>query len=277
MQKPIVLCFSGADPCGGAGIQADIEAIASMRCHATTITTALTVQNSQGVTDFTVIPDEQLRAQSQAIIDDMPIAAIKTGMLANRAIVATIADIVATQPNIPLVVDPVISANTGANLSAPGFANSLRQQLLPVATIITPNLPELYQLAPDSKDITEACRQIANTGCEYVLVTGTHDIAQDRGAAVAGEHNEEVVNRLYQHGKLIDTQRWPRLPGEYHGSGCTLASALAALLARGHDMVTATRHAQDYTWHSLASAARLGQGQYHPDRFFWATSGWLSE
>ena len=102
MLKPIVLCFSGADPCGGAGTQADIEAIASMRCHAATITTALTVQNSQGVTKFSAVPAEQLRAQSQAIIDDMPIAAIKAGMLANSSIIATIADIVATQPNIPL-------------------------------------------------------------------------------------------------------------------------------------------------------------------------------
>jgi len=262
MSKPIVLCFSGTDPCGGAGTQADIEAISSMACHGATIATALTVQNSQGVDSYQSVDANYLRAQSLSITNDMPIKAFKTGMLANHTLITTIADIISAHQDTPLVLDPVMSANTGGALSDDGYASCLRQQLLPLATIVTPNLPELYQLAPEAGNIAEACRQISKNGCAYVLVTGTHD------------DSDEVINRLFKYGELIDEQHWPRLPGEYHGSGCTLASSLAALLAKGVDILEAVRDAQDYTWHSLKAGQRLGKGQTHPDRFFWAKTGW---
>ena len=268
MKKPIVLCFSGADPSGGAGIQADIEAIASMGCHAATIITALTAQNSQGVKSFQTTDIDYLHTQADLLLADMQIDAIKTGMLATSAAVDAIIKIIITQPNIPLVVDPVMSGNIGGGLSHAGYAQTLSKSLLPLATIVTPNIPELYKLAPQGhvaakeNNLAEACKKISSSGCQYVLVTGAHEDDPN--------NNQEVVNRLFKNGELIDKQTWPRLPGEYHGSGCTLASSLAALLAKKIDIVEAVHAAQDYTWRSLNAGQALGKGQQHPDRFFWA-------
>jgi len=262
MPKPIVLCFSGADPCGGAGIQADIEAISSMGCHAATVTTALTVQNSHGVTSYQAIDADYLRAQSQALIADMPVKAIKTGMLAASTIIEMVNDIATKQSHIPLIIDPVMASNTGNKLSQEGYVQILSDSLLPLATIVTPNLLELYKLAPNTNSLTAACKKISSLGCPYVLITGTHD------------HSTEVVNRLFKNGELIDEQAWPRLPDEYHGSGCTLTASLAALLAKEIDIVQAVRDAQHYTWQCLQAGQALGCGQKHPDRLFWAKGGW---
>ena len=273
MLKPIVLCFSGADPCGGAGTQADIESISSMGGHAITVTTALTVQNSRGVERYQTLDTDYLYAQAQALIQDMPLNAVKTGMLGGKSSVDCVANILQTLPNLPLVVDPVMAANSGAKLSDAGYASYLCQRLLPLATIITPNLPELYQLAPAAKTLAEACQILSENGCQYILVTGAHDPAGE-SASQPGRSSNTVINRLFEYGELIDERPWPRLPGEYHGSGCTLAASLAAQLAKGQNIVTASTNAQDYTWHSLNAGQRLGQGQFHPDRFFWAAPGW---
>lgn len=259
MAKPTVLCFSGADPCGGAGTQADIEAIASMGGHAVTVTTALTVQNSQGVESYQASESDHLEAQAKALIADMTINAIKTGMLASKAVIKVVEKIINQQPNVAVVIDPVMASNSGNALSDNGYANALRDTLLPLAQIITPNLPELYQLAPNANNISDACNDISSLGCEYVLVTGAHD----------NDSKDTVINRLYQNGELINEQTWDRLPGEYHGSGCTLAASLAAQLANNKSIIDAVTAAQDYTWHSLKFGVRLGKGQIHPDRFFW--------
>lgn len=243
-------------------MQADIEAINSMGCHPMAITTTLTVQNSQGVANYSACDADYLRAQSQVLISDMPIGAIKTGMLATTAIVNVVKDFVTTQTNTALVVDPVMSSNNGEALSQVGYAQTLSNHLLPLATIVTPNLPELYQLAPNADNIVSACQHISSLGCKYVLVTGTHD------------KTSEVINRLFKNGELIDEQSWPRLPGEYHGSGCTLASSLAALLSKKVNIIDAAQKAQDYTWHSLKYGQTLGKGQKHPNRFFWVKDNW---
>ncbi len=260
MTKPLILCFSGADPCGGAGTQADIESISSMGGHAMTLTTALTVQNSQGVEHFQAVDLTLLKDQADCLLKDSNISAIKTGMLANEDIIQLVKTISHQHPSVPLIVDPVLSSSYGHTLSESPLAKVLREQLLSVATIATPNLPELRQLVPETNDTSEACKILAELGCEYVLVTGTHD------------DSEEVINRLYQNGELIDQQSWPRLPADYHGSGCTLAAALSTLLAQNTDMLPAVRKAQDYTWQSLNAGQQLGQGQVFPDRFYWRTS-----
>ncbi len=261
MAKPIILCFSGADPSGGAGTQADIEAISSMGCHAVTITTALTVQNSQGVESYQAIEPDYLSAQTRVLIADMPINVIKTGMLANISAINVVKETITKKTCIPVVIDPVMASNSGNNLSGAGFAKALSETLLPLASIVTPNLPELYKLAPKANNLTDACNYISSLGCEYVLVTGTHDNNPSS--------KDNVFNRLYRDGQLIDEQTWPRLPGEFHGSGCTLAASIAALLANKKDIVDAVNAAQDYTWHSLKFAQALGKGQKYPDRFFW--------
>lgn len=259
MAKPIILCFSGADPCGGAGTQADIEAIASMGGHAVTVTTALTVQNSQGVESYQASEANHLQAQAKVLIDDIPINAIKTGMLASKSAINVVKKIITQQPNVAVIIDPVMTSNSGNALSDNGYANALRDTLLPLAHIVTPNLPELYKLAPKAKNISDACDYISSLGCEYVLVTGTHDT----------DSKDTVINRLYQSGQLINEQTWGRLPGEYHGSGCTLAASLAALVANNKSIIDAVTAAQDYTWHSLKFGVSLGKGQMHPDRFYW--------
>ncbi len=257
MTKAITLSFSGADPSGGAGIQADIEAITSMGAFAMPITTALTIQNSSGVKQFYPVDPSLLLEQANCLLEDVKISAIKTGMLANKMIIEAVSNICRSQPTVPLVLDPVLASNSGDILSDACIAKDIRKYLLPITTIITPNLPELKRLVPETDDAKQACQIIADAGCEYVLLTGTHG------------DTKNVNNQLYQRGELIDEQTWPRLAGEYHGSGCTLASALAALLAQGKDTQEANKRAQDYTWHCLKHAMALGHGQYFPNRFYW--------
>lgn len=264
MPLPVVLVFSGADPSGGAGIQADIEAVASMGCHAAVVTTAVTVQNTQGVRGFQTLGADLIQDQAAAIFDDMPVRAVKTGMLASAATIKVIAELMAARPSLPLVVDPVMTAGSGDPLSDNDCLAAMRD-MIAKATIVTPNLPELEQLAPNATTLQDAAKALAALGCRHLLVTGTH------GA------DDPVINRLFDAGELVSELHWPRLEGNYHGSGCTLAAALAAQLAHGVALTEAVSAAQAYTWQSLAHANALGQGQYIPDRFFWATRRWQHE
>ncbi len=255
---PVVLVFAGSDPTGGAGVQADIEAIVSMGCHAAPVITAVTAQDTVGVKQFESVETELVIAQARAVLEDMPVAAAKTGMLGNKTTLSAVASILDDYPRIPLVVDPVQAAGIGNPLAEDSLDDTMRTVLLPRATLATPNTLEARNLAPDA-DTPAACAQaLMSLGCEYVLITGTHDVTSN------------VINRLYGHMRLLETFECERLEHNYHGSGCTVAAACAAGLAHGLDTVSAVAKALDYTWQSLKQGYRPGMGQFLPDRLYWA-------
>ena len=259
---PAVLTFAATDPTSGAGLQADLLALASMGCHPLSVVTAITVQDTAGVESFLPLDPDWVADQARCILEDMPVAAFKMGMLGSTDIVTVVAEVVSDYPDVPLVVDPVFASGRGDEFANDDMVSAIRELLVPQSTVITPNIAELKRLAQAEEDedagLAEYAQRLLDTGCEYVLVTGTHD------------STAEVINTLYQRGGVLRADNWRRLPGSYHGSGCTLAAALAANLARGLDIGDAVYEAQDYTWHALESAFRLGMGQHLPDRLFWA-------
>jgi hydroxymethylpyrimidine/phosphomethylpyrimidine kinase len=262
---PAVLTFAASDPTSGAGLQADLLALASMGCYPLSVVTAITVQDTAGVEAFYPIDPEWVADQARCILEDMPVAAFKMGMLGSTEIVTVVAEVVSDYPDVPLVLDPVFASGRGDEFAGDDMVSAIRELLVPQSTVVTPNIMELRRLADDDddeSDLAECAQRLLDTGCEYVLVTGTHDSS-----------TADVVNTLYHRGGVLRADNWQRLPGSYHGSGCTLASALAANLARGLDIGDAVYEAQDYTWQALSHAFRPGMGQHLPDRFFWAREG----
>lgn len=269
---PAVLVFAGTDPTGGAGLQADILTLASLGCHPLSVVTAVTVQDTVGVEDFFPMDAEWIADQARSVLEDIPVAAIKLGMLGSVEAVAAIAEVVSDYPDIPLILDPVLASGRGDALANEELVAALRDLLLPQTTVVTPNSLEARRLAeiPDDAqedednegsppmELNDCARSIIDLGSEYVLITGAH------------EQGAQVTNTLYNARGVMLRLHWERLPGSYHGSGCTLASALAAFLAQGLDLAEAAREAQEYTWQALKHAFRPGMGQFVPDRLFWA-------
>jgi hydroxymethylpyrimidine/phosphomethylpyrimidine kinase len=252
---PIVLCFSGSDPSGGAGIQADITAIHYLGAHAACVITAITVQNTQNVFSFIPTQAELLLQQADAIMQDMPIKAIKIGMLGSVDNVLALSKWLQSFPDIPVVLDPVTVANSGGSLGEQTVVGAITQHLLPRATIVTPNIIEAHQFAGSTLNLAECAQYFLAQHCPYVLIKGSH------------ANTDEVTNVLYHASGSMDTQTWPRLPHRYHGSGCTLASSIAAFLAHGLSLPEAVQKAQAYTWECLANAYQPGKGQYIPQRY----------
>lgn len=262
---PIVLTFAASDPTGGAGLQADLLTLASMGCHPLSVVTALTVQDTRGVEDLIPVEADWVVDQARQLLEDMPVDAFKLGVLGSRENIVAVAEVVSDYPDVPLVLDPVLASGRGDPFANDEMLDALRELLLPVSTIVTPNSLELRRLARDGGDDEgdapglDACaRRLLDLGCEYLLVTGTHEAGVD------------VVNTLYGREGVLRSDHWQRLPDSYHGSGCTLASAIAAALANGLAVTDAVREAQEYTWQALARGFRPGMGQFLPDRFFWA-------
>lgn len=257
-EQPVVMCFSGLDPTGGAGIQADIEAIRSMGCHVTPLITAHTVQDTHKLLRFVQQDPLLLVEQARVVLEDMPIHAFKLGMLGNASMVTAIHSILTDYPDVPVVLDPVLAAGGGGDTSDEQTISAMRELLFPLTTIITPNSVEARKLAGNADTLNACAEALQDTGCEYVFITGTHEATDD------------VVNSLYANHRVLEEYHWDRLPHDYHGSGCTLSACIAALLAHGLEPLTAIHEAQEYTWQSLENAQRIGQGQYIPNRFFWA-------
>lgn len=260
---PIVLSFAASDPTGGAGLQADLLTLASMGCHPLSVVTALTVQDTRGVDDLLAIDSDWVVDQARKILEDMPVAAFKLGVLGSVENVTAIAEIISDYPEIPVILDPVLASGRGDALSSEDIIIAMRELIIPQTTVLTPNSMEARRLAEEDEDeddpgLEECATRLVSLGCEFVLVTGTH------------ENTAEVINTLYGEDGIVRSDRWKRLPGSYHGSGCTLASAIAATMANGLDVPEAVREAQEYTWQALAHGFRPGMGQHLPDRFFWA-------
>jgi len=255
---PAVLVFAASDPVCGAGIQADTLTLAALGCHPLTVVTALTVQDTTGVAAILPTPADFVRQQAQCLLADIAIAAIKIGLL-GHADHASIAAEIAARLNVPLVLDPILASGRGDRLVDDAMRDALRDTLLPAATLITPNVPEAYALFPDMPPDTplpQLARRMIEQGARHVLLTGTHAPTQP------------VINTLYGAAGEIRADTWPRLPDSYHGSGCTLAAASAAFLARGYPMDTAVYEAQRYVSNTLQDAYRPGRGQAIPNRLF---------
>ena len=261
---PIVLVFAATDPSGGAGIQADILTLSSMGCHPLSVITAVTIQDTMGVEDVLPIDAEWVADQARCVLEDMPVTVFKVGLLGSVEAIAAIAEVVSDYPDVPLVLDPVLASGRGDELASEDMISAMRELLIPQTTLITPNSLEARRLAQDDSnenddpDLNECARRLLNLGCEYVLVTGTH------------ENTAQVVNTLHDQQGVVRSDSWQRLPGIFHGSGCTLASAVAATIANGLGVPEAVRDAQEYTWQTLKFAYRTGMGQLIPDRLFWA-------
>jgi len=249
---PVVLVLAGLDPSGGAGLAADIETLTAHGCVAAPVATAITVQNTRGVLSVNEVESALVERQVRAVIEDMPIAAIKTGLLASQANVELAAKL-GRETGAPLIVDPVFASGGGKMLSDKPLDRAYLEHLLPVCTLATPNTMEAAELG-HVDSIDDQAKRLMQSGCEWVLVTGTHESSPD------------IVHRLFHDNGLYKTFRQPRLPGEYHGSGCTLASACAAGIAHGLSMDVVVTKALAYTQATLENALKPGQGQWLPNR-----------
>ena len=259
---PLVLTFAASDPTGGAGMQADLLTIAALGCHPLSVLTGFTVQDTRGVASLQPVDGAFVAAQARALLADLPVRAFKLGVLATAENAKAVAGILAEHPGVPVVLDPVLASGRGDALASDETIVALREHLLARCTIVTPNSVEARRLA-QRDDLGGCARELLADGCRYVLITGTH------------EQSDAVVNVLYgpagpgdASARVLRKDSWPRLPATYHGSGCTLASAIACALAREEPIEKAVRQAQQFTWNALRAGFRPGSGQHLPDRFF---------
>ena len=256
-KKSVVLCFSGLDPTGGAGIQADIEAISAQGTHAAPVVTALTVQDTHNVKSFQSINADMVIQQARAVLEDMPVAVIKLGMLGNIEIAEAIHSILKDYPQLPVIFDPVLAGGGGGRLAQQSLIDALKSLIMPLSYIITPNTLEARQLAKESDNDEAAAMELLDMGAEYVLLTGSH------------AKTKNVQHKLFSNNRLIEAFNYARLENEFHGSGCTLAAAIAGLIAHGNEPVSAIHTALDYTYKTLQHAQHLGMGQLIPNRYYW--------
>ena len=256
----VVMIIAGNDPSGGAGIAADIQAVSALGGHPAPVVTALTVQDTRNAYRVEPAAAELVSEQARAVMADLPVRAIKIGLLANSEIADAVADLLQQHPHVPVVLDPVLVAAGGAKLAEDALTAVLLDRLLSATTILTPNALEIRRLAGEARrdvrsgDRDDLARALLDYGCRYVLAKG------------ADEDTPGVENVLYGNDGLTEVFRWRRLPGQYHGSGCTLAAAIAALIARGRPVPAAVAEAQRYTWQALQQAYKPGNGQYVPRR-----------
>jgi hydroxymethylpyrimidine/phosphomethylpyrimidine kinase len=246
--------LSGLDPSGGAGIQADIQAITSIGAHPLPVLTCLTVQDTRNVYGAEPVSPDLIKQQLECLAQDTPIHAIKTGALGNAEVVEVLVEFVQKHSGVPLIVDPVIKAAGGGDLADDALVTAMKDKLFARAEMITPNGIELAQLG-GSDNPAEAARNLLQTGCESVLATGGHG---------TGIH---IINTLYNHAPEPMEWEVERVgSNEYHGTGCTLAAAIAAGRAMGLSPRAAISQAQNYVHRALLHALTVGQGQRVPDR-----------
>lgn len=251
---PLVLTFSASDPTAGAGLQADILTVAALGAHPLTVLTGLTAQNTVGVRRFEPCSSDWIDDQLQSLLDDgVAPSAIKTGVLGSTAAVAAVLKAKALWPNVPLVVDPVRASGRGDAFGGQALFDCFRNELFPVVDLLTPNWPEA-QAFTGASNVDEAGERLLQMGCKAVLLKGEH------------VDSDGVVNRLYVKGQAVIEFPCERLPGQYHGSGCTLASACAVGLGQGLTVTEAVELALEYTWQALNYGFAVGQGQLIPDR-----------
>jgi hydroxymethylpyrimidine/phosphomethylpyrimidine kinase len=245
---PVILCIGGHDPCGGAGIQADIETGGALGCHVATVVACLTVQDTVNLSESQPVDPALVVRQARAVLHDLPVRAIKLGLLGSAEVARAVATVVDDAHGVPVVLDPVLAAGGGTDLGSPDLIAALREAVLPRAALATPNSPEARRLA-GCETLADCATGLLATGCAAVLVTGGH------------EPGERLVSRLFRPGVAEARFESRRLPGAFRGTGCTLATAIAAGLAHGQSLDAAVHAAHDYTHAAVAAAVRLGRGQ----------------
>jgi hydroxymethylpyrimidine/phosphomethylpyrimidine kinase len=253
--RPLVLCVGGHDPSGGAGILADAEAVRAAGAFPLTVISALTEQNTCGLSRIDPQAPARIEGQCRALLRDCTPGALKIGMIGSVPLIDLLGALIEENPDLPVVLDPVLGTGAGQRVADAAMLDRLRENLIPRSTLVTPNLPEAQTLTGALGPPDCATRLLA-LGARWVLITGTHDTTA------------QVTNWLFNTEGLQQRLDWPRLAGEYHGSGCTLASAIAARLALGAAMPEAVADAQAYTWESLDRALRTGRCQLTPNRLY---------
>ncbi len=254
-KKPIVLVISGHDPTGGAGIQADIESIASIGCHPASVITSLTAQNTKEISEIVPQNPDTFQKQIQLILEDMAIDACKIGVVGDTGLI----DVICTElsdKNIPIVLDPIIRSGSDYILANEDVCQKITEMLVPISTLITPNSIEA-RILTKTDDLNTAAEKLLLFGCKYVLITGTH------------EDTKLVINTLYSINDPPISFEFERLPNDYHGSGCTLSSSIAAYLALGIDVNQAVDSSLRFTWACLYNAMQIKSGKKIPDRIGW--------
>lgn len=247
-----VLCCSGHDPTGGAGIQADIEAVAARGAHALALITALTVQDTRNVTASETVAPELLQRQIDCLLDDCPVSAIKIGLLGSADQLPVITALL-KRCRVPMVMDPILRAGGGSDLPAALFRDAVLAQLFPRCTLLTPNAAEARRWTGET-DLDAAGRALLGWGTQNVLITG------------GDEADAVVLNRWYAPEGLVRVFEMPRLPGSFHGAGCSLAATIAARLALGEPMERALERSQQDVHRMLQAARTVGRGRALPRR-----------
>ncbi|MBS0270565.1 MAG: bifunctional hydroxymethylpyrimidine kinase/phosphomethylpyrimidine kinase, partial [Proteobacteria bacterium] len=260
---PIALTIAGSDPSGGAGIQADLKTFSAFGIYGATIITALTAQNTRGVSGVFPISPEFIAAQFHSVVSDLDVSAIKTGMLGDVATVETVARLLAEIPNVPVVVDPVMVATSGDVLLAADAIDAVRRLLIPRAQLITPNIPEASRLLGHPEATTEdemrlQAEALMAFGCGSVLVKGGHGV----GAEAIDVFFDGREHHIFRRPRLVTRNT--------HGTGCTLSAAIAAGLADGKPLPDAVEAGKLYVWRALEAGAnmRIGDGNGPVDHNF---------
>jgi len=259
---PVALTIAGSDSGGGAGIQADLKTFHNFEVYGASVITAITAQNTCEVRQAEPVRSEMIAAQLAAVCEDLEVRAAKTGMLWDAAVVATVAEAVQRYQLERLVVDPVIVSKSGDRLLQPQGIKALREVLMPLALLITPNLPEAAELlqlgeAQVASDPVSACRALAQFGSSAVLLKGGHG------------NTAEAIDILYSRDSVTGAEEITELRAvryatkNTHGTGCTLSAAITALLARGFELRDAVQQAKRFITAAIASADRIGVGSGH--------------
>lgn len=260
---PVVLSLSSHDPSGSTGIQADIETCFSLGVHCCGVITALCTRDTRQMIGMVPTDASVIIAQARAILEDMPVSAIKLGYFCQVSQIEAIHSILRDYPDIPVVLDPVMSLSIeGRDHSAADtedkLSTALTTLLMPLAALTTPDIVEANRLARQA-DTADACgQQILSYGCQAALITGTQRTASD------------YCNALYLPEQQAKRFHWPRLSHFSHGSGATLSASITAYLSYGLRLADAVEQGQQFTWHSLKASRRLGMGQCVPNRLYWA-------
>ncbi|MET3133714.1 hydroxymethylpyrimidine/phosphomethylpyrimidine kinase [Oxalobacteraceae bacterium GrIS 1.11] len=260
--SPLILTFGASDPVGAIGIQADLATFSAFGCHGLSVATALLIGDTARVEDIQEVEPDWVSDQARVLLEDMAVAAIKIGALGGVEHITAIAEIVSDYPDVPLILDPFISALPQQGVAGEDMLMALRQLLVPQTTLLVLSPLELERLAETWRDADDSMLAdidyLLALGCEYVLVTGT---AHEGDGALR-------ANTLFDAGGVVRHDAWQHLPGVFSGAGGTLSAALTALLAQDDDVARAVPAAQQYTAGALAHAQRFGMGKLVPNRFF---------
>jgi len=249
-----ILVIGGHDPSGGAGIQADIETINNLGAHASSLITCHTVQNTQSMIEHYQSEISVFRKQANALLTDINFSAIKIGAITNIGILKEVINIIHRLPELPVVYDPVLAASQGSEFIGEKLKEDILNNLLPFISVLTPNKTELLFLAKENS-IAKASEFLLQTGCKTIFLTTTDD---SDNKIIKHELLSKHIKRTYE---------CKRIKGDFHGTGCTLSSAIATYITSEDDIETVISHAQDYTYSTINTAKKVGTGQLIPNRF----------